>query len=76
MSEPLAEEEAKTYTYTTIGEAQVAPIEADDEDDFDEEEYEEPTHEERSKHKRSWSFDSVMKGINSLFGSNDSGDDY
>ena len=76
VSEPLAEEEAKTYTYTTIGEAQVAPIEADDEDDFDEEEYEEPTHEERSKHKRSWSFDSVMKGINSLFGSNDSGDDY
>ena len=76
MSEPLAEEEAKTYTYTTIGEAQVTPIEEDDEDDFDEEEYEEPTHEERSKHKRSWSFDSVMKGINSLFGSNDSGDDY
>ena len=76
VSEPLAEEEAKTYTYTTIGEAQVAPIEEDDEDDFDEEEYEEPTHEERSKHKRSWSFDSVMKGINSLFGSNDSGDDY
>ena len=76
VSEPLAEEEAKTYTYTTIGEAQVAPIEDDDEDDFDEEEYEEPTHEERSKHKRSWSFDSVMKGINSLFGSNDSGDDY
>ena len=76
VSEPLAEEEAKTYTYTTIGEAQVTPIEKDDEDDFDEEEYEEPTHEERSKHKRSWSFDSVMKGINSLFGSNDSGDDY
>ena len=76
VSEPLAEEEAKTYTYTTIGEAQVTPIEEDDEDDFDEEEYEEPTHEERSKHKRSWSFDSVMKGINSLFGSNDSGDDY
>ena len=76
VSEPLAEEEAKTYTYTTIGEAQVAPIEEDDEDDFDEEEHEEPTHEERSKHKRSWSFDSVMKGINSLFGSNDSGDDY
>ena len=76
VSEPLAEEEAKTYTYTTIGEAQVAPIEEADEDDFDEEEYEEPTHEERSKHKRSWSFDSVMKGINSLFGSNDSGDDY
>ena len=76
VSEPLAEEEAKTYTYTTIGEAQVAPIEEDDEDDFDEEEYEKPTHEERSKHKRSWSFDSVMKGINSLFGSNDSGDDY
>ena len=76
VSEPLAEEEAKTYTYTTIGEVQVAPIEEDDEDDFDEEEYEEPTHEERSKHKRSWSFDSVMKGINSLFGSNDSGDDY
>ena len=76
VSEPLAEEEAKTYTYTTIGEAQVAPIEEDDEDDFDEEEQEEPTHEERSKHKRSWSFDSVMKGINSLFGSNDSGDDY
>ena len=75
VSEPLAEEEAKTYTYTTIGEAQVAPIE-EEEDDFDEEEYEEPTHEERSKHKRSWSFDSVMKGINSLFGSNDSGDDY
>ncbi len=75
MSEPLAEEEAKTYTYTTIGEAQVAPIE-EEEDDFDEEEQEEPTHEERSKHKRSWSFDSVMKGINSLFGSNDSGDDY
>ena len=75
VSEPLAEEEAKTYTYTTIGEAQVTPIEEDDED-FDEEEYEEPTHEERSKHKRSWSFDSVMKGINSLFGSNDSGDDY
>ena len=74
VSEPLAEEEAKTYTYTTIGEAQVAPIE--EEDDFDEEEHEEPTHEERSKHKRSWSFDSVMKGINSLFGSNDSGDDY
>lgn len=74
VSEPLAEEEAKTYTYTTIGEAQVAPIE--EEDDFDEEEQEEPTHEERSKHKRSWSFDSVMKGINSLFGSNDSGDDY
>ncbi len=76
VSEPLAEEEAKTYTYTTIGEAQVTPIEEADEDDFDEEEYEEPTHEERSKHKRSWSFDSVMKGINSLFGSNDSGDDY
>ena len=76
VSEPLAEEEAKTYTYTTIGEAQVTPIEEDDEEDFDEEEYEEPTHEERSKHKRSWSFDSVMKGINSLFGSNDSGDDY
>lgn len=77
VSEPLAEEEAKTYTYTTIGEAQVTPIEEEDEeDDFDEEEYEEPTHEERSKHKRSWSFDSVMKGINSLFGSNDSGDDY
>ena len=76
VREPLAEEEAKTYTYTTIGEAQVAPIEEADEDDFDEEEYEEPTHEERSKHKRSWSFDSVMKGINSLFGSNDSGDDY
>ena len=77
VSEPLAEEEAKTYTYTTIGEAQVTPIEEeDDEDDFDEEEHEEPTHEERSKHKRSWSFDSVMKGINSLFGSNDSGDDY
>ena len=76
VSEPLAEEEAKTYTYTTIGEAQVAPIEEADEDDFDEEEQEEPTHEERSKHKRSWSFDSVMKGINSLFGSNDSGDDY
>ena len=76
VSEPLAEEEAKTYTYTTIGEAQVTPIEEDDEDDFDEEEQEEPTHEERSKHKRSWSFDSVMKGINSLFGSNDSGDDY
>ena len=76
VSKPLAEEEAKTYTYTTIGEAQVAPIEEDDEDDFDEEEHEEPTHEERSKHKRSWSFDSVMKGINSLFGSNDSGDDY
>ena len=77
VSEPLAEEEAKTYTYTTIGEAQVAPIEEEDEeDDFDEEEYEEPTHKERSKHKRSWSFDSVMKGINSLFGSNDSGDDY
>lgn len=75
VSEPLAEEEAKTYTYTTIGEAQVTPIE-EEEDDFDEEEYEEPTHEERSKHKRSWSFDSVMKGINSLFGSNDSGDDY
>ena len=75
VSEPLAEEEAKTYTYTTIGEAQVAPIE-EEEDDFDEEEQEEPTHEERSKHKRSWSFDSVMKGINSLFGSNDSGDDY
>ena len=75
VSEPLAEEEAKTYTYTTIGEAQVAPVE-EEEDDFDEEEYEEPTHEERSKHKRSWSFDSVMKGINSLFGSNDSGDDY
>ena len=75
VSEPLAEEEAKTYTYTTIGEAQVSPVE-EDEDDFDEEEYEEPTHEERSKHKRSWSFDSVMKGINSLFGSNDSGDDY
>ena len=75
VSEPLAEEEAKTYTYTTIGEAQVAPIE-EEEDDFDEEEHEEPTHEERSKHKRSWSFDSVMKGINSLFGSNDSGDDY
>ena len=75
VSEPLAEEEAKTYTYTTIGEAQVAPVE-EDEDDFDEEEQEEPTHEERSKHKRSWSFDSVMKGINSLFGSNDSGDDY
>lgn len=76
VSEPLAEEEAKTYTYTTIGEAQVTPIEEADEDDFDEEEHEEPTHEERSKHKRSWSFDSVMKGINSLFGSNDSGDDY
>ena len=76
VSEPLAEEEAKTYTYTTIGEAQVTPIEEDDEEDFDEEEHEEPTHEERSKHKRSWSFDSVMKGINSLFGSNDSGDDY
>ena len=76
VSEPLAEEEAKTYTYTTIGEAQVTPIEEEEEDDFDEEEYEEPTHEERSKHKRSWSFDSVMKGINSLFGSNDSGDDY
>lgn len=76
VSEPLAEEEAKTYTYTTIGEAQVTPIEEADEDDFDEEEQEEPTHEERSKHKRSWSFDSVMKGINSLFGSNDSGDDY
>ena len=75
VSDPLAEEEAKTYTYTTIGEAQVAPIE-EEEDDFDEEEQEEPTHEERSKHKRSWSFDSVMKGINSLFGSNDSGDDY
>ena len=75
VSEPLAEEEAKTYTYTTIGEAQVTSIEEED-DDFDEEEYEEPTHEERSKHKRSWSFDSVMKGINSLFGSNDSGDDY
>ena len=75
VSEPLAEEEAKTYTYTTIGEAQVAPVE-EEEDDFDEEEQEEPTHEERSKHKRSWSFDSVMKGINSLFGSNDSGDDY
>ena len=75
VSEPLAEEEAKTYTYTTIGEAQVTPIE-EEEDDFDEEEHEEPTHEERSKHKRSWSFDSVMKGINSLFGSNDSGDDY
>ena len=75
VSEPLAEEEAKTYTYTTIGEAQVAPVE-EEEDDFDEEEHEEPTHEERSKHKRSWSFDSVMKGINSLFGSNDSGDDY
>ena len=75
VSEPLAEEEAKTYTYTTIGEAQVTPIE-EEEDDFDEEEQEEPTHEERSKHKRSWSFDSVMKGINSLFGSNDSGDDY
>ena len=75
VSEPLAEEEAKTYTYTTIGEAQVAPIE-EEEDDFNEEEQEEPTHEERSKHKRSWSFDSVMKGINSLFGSNDSGDDY
>ena len=76
VSEPLAEEEAKTYTYTTIGEAQVAPVEEEEEDDFDEEEHEEPTHEERSKHKRSWSFDSVMKGINSLFGSNDSGDDY
>ena len=76
LSEPLAEEEAKTYTYTTIGEAQVTPIEEEEEDDVDEEEYEEPTHEERSKHKRSWSFDSVMKGINSLFGSNDSGDDY
>ena len=75
VSEPLAEEEAKTYTYTTIGEAQVAPVE-EEEDDFDEEAQEEPTHEERSKHKRSWSFDSVMKGINSLFGSNDSGDDY
>lgn len=76
VSEPLAEEEAKTYTYTTIGEAQVAPIEEDDEDDFDEEEYEEPTHEERidALHYAIEAPRPLVLG--SLFGSNDSGDDY
>ena len=76
LTEPLPEEEEKTYTYSTIGEAQVSTVEEVEDEDFEEEEYEEPTHEEHAKSKRSWNFKGFMKGINSLFDSNDSGDDY
>ena len=78
MSEPLAEEEAKTYTYTTIGEVQAPSVEEADEDDFEDDDFEdeELPHDERPKAKKSWSIDIFKKGLSSLFGTNDSGDDY
>ena len=79
VSEPLAEEEAKTYTYTTIGEVQAPSVAEADEDDFEDDddfEDEELPHDERPKAKKSWSIDTLKKGLSSLFGTNDSGDDY
>ena len=78
VSEPLAEEEAKTYTYTTIGEVQAPSVEEADEDGFEDDDFEdeELPHDERPKAKKSWSIDTLKKGLSSLFGTNDSGDDY
>ncbi len=75
------EEEEESYTYTTISEAQHLPLD-DDEDDFFDYREESYRHEEKRepKEKGPSAFErlksGLSKGISSLFGESDGGDDY
>ena len=83
-AEPIVqpkEEEEESYTYTTISEAQHLPLD-DDEDDFFDYREESYRHEEKRepKEKGPSAFErlksGLSKGISSLFGESDGGDDY